>query len=285
MPSLKPVLGGLAVVVASAYAATDLGGTDEMGPAAFMWPADRVWAASMDNTAPCGSVASPGNRSQFPMTSAKVALIGQDESYDIELSISYLSNPERNSDFTTLIDGDDFKSIDVGHTCVNVPDAGDSVSAGDNATLQIKYIADFDTADNQTFYACADITYVELTDFDESIPCFNATTDGDDDDDDSSSSHSDSTSSSSSSTSTASVNPDKEKSGSGGLSGGAIAGIVVGSVVGVGLIALAGLLMYRRKNKRLNALRQQHSARGVSWEEQPPKNSQSTGSVRMHNLA
>ncbi|KAK7432444.1 hypothetical protein QQZ08_001009 [Neonectria magnoliae] len=278
MPSLKSVLSGLAVVVASAYAATDLGGADEMGPAAFMWPADRVWAASMDNTAPCGSVASPGNRSQFPMKSAEVALIGQDESYNIDL------DPKRNSDFTTLIDGDNFKSIDVGHTCVKVPDAADSVTAGDNATLQIKYIADFDTADNQTFYACADITYVELADFDESIPCFNVTTDGDDDDD-SSFSHSDSTSSSSSSTSTASASPDKGKSGSGGLSGGAIAGIVVGSVVGVGLIALAGLLMYRRKNKRLSALRQQHSARGVSWEEQPPKNSQSTGSVRMNNLA
>lgn len=67
MPSLKSALGGLAAMVAFAYAATDYGTEEEMGPAAFMWPADRVWAASMDNTAPCGSVASPGNRSEFPM--------------------------------------------------------------------------------------------------------------------------------------------------------------------------------------------------------------------------
>ncbi|KAF7551494.1 hypothetical protein G7Z17_g4990 [Cylindrodendrum hubeiense] len=256
MPSLKSFLGGLAVMAASTYAATDLGSADEMGPAAFMWPADRVWAASMDNTAPCGSVASAGNRSEFPM------------------------NPKRNSDFSILIDSDEFASANPGHTCVSVPDAADSVTAGDKATLQIKYIADFDSSDNQTFYACADVTYVELTNFDESVPCFNATTSDDDD----SSSSSTSTSSSASSTSTSSSH--SSKSSSGGLSKGAIAGIVVGSVGGVSIVALAAILVYRRKNKRLSTLRQQHTARGVKWTEQPPKNSQSsTGSVRMENLA
>src|SRR4051794_29356650 len=68
MPSFKSILSGVAALAAHAYAATDYGSEDEMGPAAFMWPADRVWSASMDNTAPCGSVASPGNRSEFPMS-------------------------------------------------------------------------------------------------------------------------------------------------------------------------------------------------------------------------
>lgn len=40
---------------------------DDMGPAAFMWPADRVWSAAADNTAPCGSVHDPANRTDFPM--------------------------------------------------------------------------------------------------------------------------------------------------------------------------------------------------------------------------
>jgi hypothetical protein len=40
----------------------------EMGPVAFMWPSDRVWAAKDDNTAPCGSVARPGNRTDFPLS-------------------------------------------------------------------------------------------------------------------------------------------------------------------------------------------------------------------------
>lgn len=38
----------------------------EMGPAAFMWPPDRVWSAAADNTAPCGSIAKAGNRTRFP---------------------------------------------------------------------------------------------------------------------------------------------------------------------------------------------------------------------------
>jgi hypothetical protein len=41
---------------------------DFMGPAAFMWPPDRVWSGDMDNQAPCGSRAAPGNRTKFPMS-------------------------------------------------------------------------------------------------------------------------------------------------------------------------------------------------------------------------
>lgn len=169
---------------------------------------------------------------------------------------------------------------------MSVPDPPSSVSAGDNATLQIKYIASFDTPNNQTFYACADITFVELLDFDEYIPCFNATKpeedydkdkDGDphhDDDDDENNESSGSQSGSS-----------DKNSGSSGLSGGAIAGIVIGAVAGVALIAAAAFFLYRRKSRHQAALRQQQSARGVNWEDQPPKTSQSTGDVRMDNLS
>jgi hypothetical protein len=41
---------------------------DEMGPAAFMWPTDRVWSGDMDNKGPCGSSASAGNRTEFPLS-------------------------------------------------------------------------------------------------------------------------------------------------------------------------------------------------------------------------
>lgn len=40
----------------------------DMGPAAFLWPPDRLWNAGIDNTPPCGSVASVGNRTQFPLS-------------------------------------------------------------------------------------------------------------------------------------------------------------------------------------------------------------------------
>ena len=146
--------------------------------------------------------------------------------------------------------------------------APSTVKAGANATLQIKYIADFDTPNNQTFYACADIFFVELADMKEEIPCFNATTPESDKDDDENPHGSTGSSK-------------KHKSG---LSGGAIAGIVVGAVAGVALIGLAAFVVYRRRSRRAAAARQQQSARGVSWEDQPPKNSQSEQSVRMNNL-
>ena len=39
----------------------------EMGPVAFMWPSDRPWSATADNTAPCGSTAGVSNRTNFPL--------------------------------------------------------------------------------------------------------------------------------------------------------------------------------------------------------------------------
>lgn len=41
-----------------------------MGPAAFMWPPDRVWSGDMDNQAPCGSRAAAGNRTKFPISTS-----------------------------------------------------------------------------------------------------------------------------------------------------------------------------------------------------------------------
>ncbi|KAF7553523.1 hypothetical protein G7Z17_g3533 [Cylindrodendrum hubeiense] len=217
MSLLKTVLFGLLLVATPVYAAIDDDYSDdtadEMGPAAFMWPKDRVWSASMDNTAPCGSSASVGNRSEFPMSSGKVALVDQYESYSVQLSISYLSNPTKNSDFSVLISADDFADIERGHTCVSVPDAASSVDAGQKATLQIKYTSDWEDDEDETYYACADIQYVELTNFDVSVPCFNATNSTDSD--------SDSTSSStaSASTSTSSSSSDDSSGGSRLISG------------------------------------------------------------------
>lgn len=193
--------------------------------------------------------------------------------------------------------------MELGHTCVPVSDAPDSVTSGDFATLQIKYIADFDTPDNQTFYACADIKFVEVEAFDIAVPCFNATESDDDDgagpdwdyhdqDGDDNESDSSSTAAAPSSTSSANASEDESNEGatdggksSSGLSGGAIAGIVVGSVAGVGLIAAAALFLYRRKQQKQRLARQQASARGVEWGEQAGKGSVSTSSVRMQNLS
>lgn len=180
------------------------------------------------------------------------------------------TEPKANSDFNKLIDMETFRDIKLGHTCVGLPDAPASVKAGANATLQIKYIADFDKPENQTFYACSDITFVPITEFKLSIPCFNATEPSPDDK---------SKTGGSKSTPTPTPAPSKKSSG---LSGGAIAGIVIGSIAGVALIAAAALLIFRRKQQRLRVLRQQNSERS-KWAANA-RDSQSQSSVRMNNL-
>lgn len=203
-----------------------------------------------------------------------------------------------NDDFDTLIDAEHFHEIDPGHTCVPVEDAPSSVNAGDLATLQVKYIAEFDTPNNQTFYACADIVFVELSNFDIKVPCFNATEPEDDDgagpdwdfhdDDDEKDDDEEDKEEASASPSADPSNDDddgeKSGGGNGGLSGGAIAGIVVGVVAGLALIG-AGLFFYRRKQQKSQKVRQQNTSRGVEWSQQAAgKGSVSSSSVRMQNL-
>lgn len=60
----------------------------EMGPVAFLWPADRLWNATNDNTGPCGSPDGPKNRTEFPLTSGSVALSVADEAWNIAFSLA-----------------------------------------------------------------------------------------------------------------------------------------------------------------------------------------------------
>ncbi|KAF9777093.1 hypothetical protein IL306_004640 [Fusarium sp. DS 682] len=224
---------------------------EDMGPAAFMWPPDRVWSGDMDNKAPCGSRASAGNRTDFPMTGGAVSLVGQDDYYNAKISISYSSDPTSNDDFETLIQEKSIADLDPGHTCVQVPDAPSKVSAGDNATLQIIYRADWDAPHNQTFYACADITFVTKSEFKFEIPCFNATEPGDDDKAAGATVGPSPTAThpAKSSESSDASEAESKSSGSKKLSGGAIAGIVIGSIAGVVLIAGAILFFVRRRQQ------------------------------------
>ena len=64
MAPLVSAVAGLAMLASAAMAQMT---SEDMGPAAFMWPKDRVWSAAADNTAPCGSIAGAGNRTLFPM--------------------------------------------------------------------------------------------------------------------------------------------------------------------------------------------------------------------------
>ncbi|EON96005.1 putative gpi-anchored protein [Phaeoacremonium minimum UCRPA7] len=190
-----------------------------------------------------------------------------------------LSDPTSNVDFTTLIEEQSIADLNPGHTCVTIPDAPSRVSAGDNATLQIIYRADWDAPHNQTFYACADITYIAAADFTTKIPCFNATEPGEDD-------IAATASPSASATSTSSPSTEGSNGSSGkGLSGGTIAGIVVGIVVGVALLLGAAFFLYRRnqrKNTRARLARMEDNARKHDWVGRHDSTSQN--SVQLGNL-
>ncbi|KAF4989116.1 hypothetical protein FGRMN_9359 [Fusarium graminum] len=247
------LLALLPLVSAQDEPPTEASVTDEdMGPAAFMWPPDRVWSGDMDNKGPCGSRATAGNRTEFPLTGGAVALVGQDDYYNSKISIPYSNDPSSNDDFETLIQEKSIADLNPGHSCVEVPDAPSKVSAGDNATLQIIYRADWDAPHNQTFYACADITFVETSKFNFEIPCFNATEPGDDDKKAGATVDPNPTATHRSTSTGSSGDPksDENKSGdSKKLSGGAIAGIVIGAVTGVVLILGAGIFFWRRNQQ------------------------------------
>jgi hypothetical protein len=183
------------------------------------------------------------------------------------------TDPKSNDVFTSVISPEEFKDMDPGHACLSVPDAPTSKKAGDRATFQIVYIADFDSPNNQTFYACADITYVERKDFKTTPLCFNAT-------DDDGNPHA--------SGATLFPSPTAQPSTDGGskkLSGGAIAGIVVGVVGGIALLAAAALLFTRRNEKIRRLARQRQSVRGVKPSEDSRKDSASQNSIPLRTLS
>ncbi|PWY67936.1 hypothetical protein BO70DRAFT_382883 [Aspergillus heteromorphus CBS 117.55] len=209
----------------------------DMGAAAFLWPPDRAWGAAQDTTSPCGSSAGVTNRTDFPLTNGAVAIVLQTESYTVNLAISYEDNPTSNADFTTVVSGKNFPDLEPGHECYSVPNPPSNITSGANATLQLKYVSDFDNDGNETYYACADISYVTLSSFTTDIPCFNV-------------SEGDLTSSSSSSSSTSSSSGSSSGSSGSSLSKGDIAGIVVGSVAGAALVGAGAFFVGRYWQKK-----------------------------------
>ncbi|RDA86163.1 hypothetical protein CP532_3052 [Ophiocordyceps camponoti-leonardi (nom. inval.)] len=241
---------------------------DNMGPASILWPESRVWTSDMDNTAPCGSSGAIAVRTKFPMTGGSVSLVAQDDYYDSKISISYKKDPKENSDFTPFnIAHSSINDLDPGHTCVVVPDAPPNlVSEGTNATIQVIYRSNWEKPENQTFYVCADITYVPREKVEDDMLCFNATVPGEDN-----------------------INPpwikkvDKKPHGGGPkegelkpassgtapvskpvegkplLSGGDIAGIVIGSLAAVAMVVGLIVLLVRRSQQKKR--RNHHIAR------------------------
>ena len=202
------------------------------------------------------------------------------------------SDPKSLSDFTRT--GPIITEIDPGHTCYTIADPPAGTLPGTNATLQIEYIADFDRPENQTFYACADITYVPASEVNlADKPCFNSTSP---DDVPAPTTTGEPTHLPGHGADGPPLSTAKPGSANGNkLSKGAIAGIVVGSVIGFALVVGLGLLFYREKKRKNRLIRQRDSARGIGWSaaggggDAPRKDSASAsaasgGSIRLQSM-
>ncbi|KAF2031751.1 hypothetical protein EK21DRAFT_62439 [Setomelanomma holmii] len=219
----------------------------EMGPVAFMWPADRIWDAAHDNTGPCGSAAGPSNRTIFPLSQGSVALSIADDAYNVAFRLALGNNPTQQSDFSDQVVGNTTE-IDPGHQCYKL-EALEGVSAGDNATIQLEYSAEYEgenNGKNQSFFACADITFVETASFNIQVPCFNVTSDTSDTFDAPTPSSSPSPANTGLSASPSGA-PAQSSANGRGLSTGAKAGIAVGAIIaGLALFGAIGFFLWRR---------------------------------------
>ncbi|KAH7348228.1 hypothetical protein BKA66DRAFT_516680 [Pyrenochaeta sp. MPI-SDFR-AT-0127] len=213
-----------------------------MGPVAFMWPADRPWDAGNDNIAPCGSASGPSNRTIFPLSQGSVALSIADDAWHVAFRLALSNNPTAQSDFDDQV-VENITDIDPGHQCYKL-ERLEGIAPGTNATIQMEYWAEFEgenNGNNQSFFACVDITFVETKDFTIQVPCFNVTSDN------FAAPTPSSTSTPSGGGLSASPTPSAAASSGGGLSTGAKAGIAVGAVIaGLALFGAIGFFLWRR---------------------------------------
>jgi hypothetical protein len=151
--------------------------------------------------------------------------------------------------------------------CYPIPNPPADVDQGSNATIQIKYVADFETDRNETYYACADIYYVTTSNFHTQVSCFNVSSDDfeapDGDEDDSVTS----TTAGSMPASTAdSSGTQPSSNSSSSFSGGAIAGIAIGVLAVIAVIAVVFFIWGRRKQREKRKA-QEDNVRAVQWKE------------------
>ncbi|TGO50449.1 hypothetical protein BCON_0183g00120 [Botryotinia convoluta] len=221
------------------------------GPVEFVWPEQRTWYAAWQNNSPCGrNDGTVENRTDFPLDSGKVALVASGETWDVVVRIAYMDKPTTQSDFTSQI-VHTISELDAGHQCYTTPDSPSDIEAGTNATIQLEYTSTYDGSGNETFYACADITFVEESDFTTRVSCFNATVTGPSTEgiatSVATSAATSTATSTGSSTASSSTTSDSSSSGSSGLSKSAVAGVAVGCTAGgLALVGLAVLLLMKK---------------------------------------
>lgn len=214
-----------------------------MGPVAFLWPADRAWDGAHDNTGPCGSTAAIVNRTLFPIGSMGTieTTIAADAS-KMAIRIAYGNNPTSQTEFQDT--QGNVTELEPGHQCYPIKTDAEKVTPGSNATIQIEYIGN-DSGTDETFFACADITFVESATFESTDNmCFNV---GESEFVPAGTTSTTSTPAATGAVSSSEPTVAAEEKSSGGLSTGAKAGIAVGAIVGAALIAGVAFFALRRK--------------------------------------
>ncbi|KAK8007434.1 diphenol oxidase [Apiospora arundinis] len=217
----------------------------EMGPVAFLWPNDRPWSAASDNISPCGSAAGVTNRTTFPLSQGEVALSIADEAYQVAFKIAYDNEPRAQSDFGQQVVSN-VTQIEPGHQCYKIAPIPESVKAGSNATIQLEYWASDPKEQGgakQSFFACADVTFVEAKDFTLSVPCFNVTAS-----DFSLPGPSGTAQPKTPAGESGAATVPSSSSSTGGLTSGEKAGIAVGTIVGsFGIVGILAFMLLRKK--------------------------------------
>ncbi|RDW85240.1 hypothetical protein BP6252_02830 [Coleophoma cylindrospora] len=256
---LNPVQLGLVAILAlsgtsSAYTASSTSEESVTAPVDFTWPEARPWYVAYQNEAPCGTNASVGARTEFPLDSGIVSIVAAGNAYSVAFSIAYVDNVTSQSDFTTQLAKT--ASVSAGHQCYTLPDSAATITAGTNATIQLEYTAQYNGSAYEIFYSCADITFVNPSDFTTDVACFNATVTGP---------SSNPIESSAATSSTASTTAgSKSRSG---LSVGSEAGIAVGSIVGG--LAVLGCLAFFFLRRRAAAQVQRDDERAIASDLKP----------------
>ncbi|KAL7823825.1 hypothetical protein V8C26DRAFT_4942 [Trichoderma gracile] len=147
-----------------------------VGAALFGWPPARPFNYYTERLAPCGSPLGAGERVVLPMEHARVAFFAERE-LGLELAISYSQDPTSQDDF------EDLKYVlPPGHilvpgtTCIILGSPISGAVHGRNATLQFRYLSNYDSPKQYTYrYSCADVTFSDTADGYNGDICSNKT--------------------------------------------------------------------------------------------------------------
>ncbi|KAL6879070.1 hypothetical protein J3F83DRAFT_278425 [Trichoderma novae-zelandiae] len=146
-----------------------------VGAALFGWPPPRPFNYYTERLAPCGSPVGAGERVEVPIEEARVAFFAQRD-LPLELAISYSQDPTSQDDFETLRYNVHRGSLVCGTTCILLGDPIPGVAHGRNATLQFRYLSDYDVPQSYEYrYSCADITFSDKVDNSNGDICVNKT--------------------------------------------------------------------------------------------------------------